>query len=244
MTRALGFFAHNPTPPVKSHRSKQPRPSSAALRRAGLTDLRVSPETPPRQAAGASVSLTARPSTPDPSQIDSRPSAFYDGGMLTSTSAPSSSSPLRRWLPLACLGSLTSCGMIPHEEHDWRAEPHHLSVLMAGTFEEEEEAPSIGIDYEYRTSEFLGLGAVAEYAFEDIDATTFLAVADLHFTDQMILQTGPGVEFIGDETEAVFRIGCLHEWVVGAWTVSPQLHYDITSGENAVIFGIAFGVAF
>ena len=128
--------------------------------------------------------------------------------------------------------------------HDWRAEPQHFSVLIASTVEDEETAPSLGLDYEYRVSEFLGVGGVLEYAFEDIDAVTLLAVADLHITPQFIVQTGPGIEWLDDEEEFVFRIGVLYEWESGGYTVSPQLHYDATSGEDAVVMGVAFGFGF
>lgn len=128
---------------------------------------------------------------------------------------------------------------------EWEDEPHHVSVLLAGTAEEQESAPSIGLDYEYRASDVLGIGLVAEYAFEDIDATTLLAVADIHFTKELAIQTGPGVEFIESDEVFVYRIGVLYEMELrGGYTVSPQLHYDMTSGENALVFGLAFGVGF
>lgn len=70
-------------------------------------------------------------------------------------------------------------------------------------------------------------------------------MADLHATPQFVVQTGPGIEWIGGEEEAVLRLGCLHEWVVyDGWTVSPQIHYDWTSGEDTLIVGIAVGRGF
>ena len=136
------------------------------------------------------------------------------------------------------------------EEPHWHSHPHHISLLVAGTDDDEETAFTLGVDYEYRVSEFLGVGAVLEHAFEDIDATTLLAVADLHFWRGLIVQTGPGVERIdgdngdSDETELIYRLGTLYEFEVGPYTVSPQIHYDFSSGEDAVIFGLAFGFAF
>jgi hypothetical protein len=62
------------------------------------------------------------------------------------------------------------------EEHP----PHHLSVIVAGTADGEEEAFTLELDYEYRLNEWIGLGAIAEYAFEDLDAWSLLAVADIH----------------------------------------------------------------
>lgn len=147
----------------------------------------------------------------------------------------------------ALLATTTGCAAIPVEEGlDHREHPHHLSVLTAETFETtaDEESVSIGVDYEYRSSDFLGIGAVYEEAFGEIDATTLLAVADLHFGEHFAIQTGPGVEFIDDEEEFVVRIGALYELEYGRWTISPQLHYDLTTGEDSIVAGVAFGVGF
>ncbi|MFT7670524.1 MAG: hypothetical protein ACI8X5_003233 [Planctomycetota bacterium] len=144
-----------------------------------------------------------------------------------------------------CVLLMSSCAGMQHEEaHDWQEMPHHLSLLVASTIEEDESAPSLGVDYEFRRSEFLGLGVVLERALEEIDATTVLGVADLHITNQFIVQTGPGIEFVGGEEELVYRTGVLYEFEFGGYTVSPQLHYDWTSGEDAVIIGLAFGIGF
>ena len=149
---------------------------------------------------------------------------------------------------LAALATLLlpACASFDVEgNHDWVEQPHHISILGSGTFEEEESAPSVGIDYEYRASELLGIGAVAETAFGEIDVTTVLAVADLHITNHFIVQTGPGVDFVrGEREEIVYRIGVLYEWEQDGYTISPQLHYDWTSGEDAIILGVAFGVGF
>ena len=128
--------------------------------------------------------------------------------------------------------------------HDWRAEPHHLSILGGSTIDDETSAFTLGLDYEYRRSDLLGLGAVVEHAFTSIDATTLLAVTDVHFTPHCILQTGPGIEFIDDVEEFVYRIGVLYEWEVRGYTLSPQLHYDASTGEDAVILALAVGFGF
>lgn len=129
--------------------------------------------------------------------------------------------------------------------------PHHLSVVIGGTSvpSANETEFTIGVDYEYRISELLGLGAVVEYAAGDIDATTILAVADIHLWRGLALQIGPGFEIAdegGDtETLAIGRFGALYEFQVGnRFTISPQVHYDISSGQDAVVFGIALGRAF
>ncbi|MEL6258644.1 MAG: hypothetical protein AAFQ67_06290 [Pseudomonadota bacterium] len=130
--------------------------------------------------------------------------------------------------------------------HHDEERPHHASLLVAGTTipSEDETAFTIGGDYEYRLNTLLGVGAVAEHAFGEIDATTLLAVADIHVWRGLAVQVGPGVEIIDGDIHAAGRIGALYELEIGEGvTLAPQLHYDI-SEENGVVFGVAFGRAF
>ena len=129
-----------------------------------------------------------------------------------------------------------------HETH-----PHHLSLLSAGTYVdgEDETAITFGIDYEYRVSELIGLGVVAERALGELDATTVLAVADIHLWKGLAIQVGPGVEFAEGEEFLIGRLGALYEFEIGnKFTVSPQAHYDASEGKDAIVFGIAVGRAF
>ena len=132
-------------------------------------------------------------------------------------------------------------------EYD-EGEPHHFSIVTVGTHivegGEDDTAFTIGGDYEYRVSRLLGLGVVVEHAFGEIDATTLLAVADIHVWRGFAFQVGPGVEFADSESHAVGRIGALYEFKLeGDYTIAPQVHYDI-SKEDALVFGFAFGKAF
>lgn len=124
--------------------------------------------------------------------------------------------------------------------------PHHVSILLAGTRVRAEDHTgfTIGGDYEYRVNRRLGVGGVVEHAFGEVDATTVLAVADIHLWRGLAAQIGPGVEFLDDRAEAVGRIGALYEIDLGdRFTISPQLHYDITA-EDSIVFGMAFGRSF
>lgn len=130
---------------------------------------------------------------------------------------------------------------IDHEKH-----PHHFSVLLANTdMDEHGNGFTLGLDYEYRVSDTLGLGAVVEYAASDLEAWTALAVADIHITPQMIMQVGPGFERTPHHRLFVARIGALYEFEFDGWTLSPQLHFDYhDGGDNAVVYGLAFGKSF
>lgn len=125
--------------------------------------------------------------------------------------------------------------------------PHHLSLVVAATDirGEDETAFTLGIDYEYRISELLGVGFVVEHAFGEVDSTTLIAAADIHVWPGFAIQVGPGIEFAEGEEFLMGRIGTVYEFELGnGFTLAPQVHYDFSEGEDAFVFGAAFGRAF
>lgn len=139
------------------------------------------------------------------------------------------------------------------EQSEFSSEPeyaihgrHHLSVLLADThLSDEGNNFTIGLDYEYRVNELLGVGTVIERAYGELDATTLLAVADIHFQNGLIMQVGPGFERKDDDNVFVSRIGVLYEFEVKNYTLSPQLHWDYHEDEaNAIVAGLALGFSF
>ena len=149
------------------------------------------------------------------------------------------------FIALACATSAAALAK-DNAHHYWQSSPHHLSALTGTTYTDEHgHAFTFGIDYEYRINDFLGVGVVAEYAFEDLDAYTYLLVADLHITPNFIAQVGPGIEFHGGDKIEVGRLGLLYEFEIGDFTLSPQLHYDYHHNhDDAVVAGVAFGFSF
>ena len=153
------------------------------------------------------------------------------------------------WLTSALfsLGSYAQSDL--HQEipqaHGFHA-PHHLSVFIGDThIDGEGNNATIGLDYEHRLNTLLGIGTVLERAAGEIDAFTALLVTDIHFDNGLIMQMGPGYESGENEDVFVGRIGALYEFEFGAFTFSPQLHWDYhAEGENAIVAGIALGFSF
>ncbi|MEM1091243.1 MAG: hypothetical protein AAGI67_12740 [Pseudomonadota bacterium] len=134
-----------------------------------------------------------------------------------------------------------------HVPHYVEYGPHHLSLFTGVTdISGKDTAFTLGLDYEYRLNDRLGIGTVVEEAFGEIDATTILAVADIHLGHgALIMQVGPGVEILDDKELFVARVGMLYEFERGAYTISPQLHYDYhDGGKDALVLGLAFGMSF
>ena len=128
---------------------------------------------------------------------------------------------------------------------------HHLAFLVLGTHEYEGNvtAATLGVDYEYRFSRLFGAGFVAEHALEDLSETTILAVADLHVWRAFVIQVGPGVAIVSEHdeptrTEFAFRAGVIYEIEVGRLSITPQVHYDYTTGKDGIVFGSGIGWRF
>ncbi len=139
------------------------------------------------------------------------------------------------------------------EESEGAEERYHLLTFLAlGTYEYEFEGVTVatlGVDYEWRFSPLLGVGFVAEHALEDINETTVLAVADVHVWRSFVIQIGPGAAIVTEpeepvRTEFAFRVGLIYEIELGRLAITPQLHYDYTTGKDAVVFGSGIGWRF
>lgn len=150
-------------------------------------------------------------------------------------------------IALEAASPIASANNEQHGAIDHKAHPHHLSVIVGNTdLDNEGSGFTLGIDYEYRVNDVLGLGVVAEYARGDLEAWTYLLVADIHITNQWILQIGPGTEYTDKHDLFVARFGTLYEFEFeGGWTLAPQIHYDYhDGGDDAIVYGVALGMAF
>ena len=134
----------------------------------------------------------------------------------------------------------------PTSSHHKGEHRHHLSFLIGGTsvLQASHTGFTYGIDYEYVLTSRLGVGLIVERAEGDVDATSLFAVADIHVTDALVVQVGPGIEFEGGEEIAVGRFGAYYEFDAGPITISPTVSYDVSEKDDAIIFGILIGRKF
>ena len=146
------------------------------------------------------------------------------------------------------LPCLSAHGETPREEAHGEKHhgPHHLSILSAGTHVRGHgDYATLGIDYEYRISSSYGIGVVLERAFDGLDATTGLAVANFHLNDRWVMQLGSGYERSHSEYIFAARVGMLYAFEFEGFTLTPQLHWNyLDAHDNAVVAGIALGFSF
>ncbi|NKB35345.1 MAG: hypothetical protein GKR91_19780 [Pseudomonadales bacterium] len=123
---------------------------------------------------------------------------------------------------------------------------HHFSVLSGETsVRGHGDYATLGIDYEYRLNQRYGIGFVIEHAFDDLEATTALAVANWHVYRGWVVQFGSGFEHYHDENIFTARTGVRYDFELSGFTLSPQVHWNYHEDHhNAVVAGIAIGFSF
>ena len=159
-------------------------------------------------------------------------------------------------LAVFCLAVVTAPSSVSAEEEEGVDQQNVLSLILGGTSDDDENAFTVGLDFEHRIHPLLGVGAVVEYATDDIDSLSLIGVLDIHLWKGLAIQTGPGVEFVGEEEEEagettstnqrefVYRVGLVYEFEIGKLLVTPQIHYDYSSGDDAVVYATALGFKF
>jgi len=167
---------------------------------------------------------------------------------------------MRSWLcgiPLV-MGVLLG-GFAAHageQEHgDGLGHRHHASLFMGNTYstEKSDNALSIGFDYEYRITKWVGTGVMYDYTSGNINAHVAAVPLFIHPVENVRVYIGPGLEskkheehgHTSDAEEFLVRIGVMYDWhVMERYSITPTFEVDFVDGEQSYIFGVGFGVLF
>lgn len=120
-----------------------------------------------------------------------------------------------------------------------------LAVFLGATSNKDATVFAIGLDYQYRITKLIGVGAVADYASGSIESfligpALFLHAWHFEFT------IAPTVEFSGGDTAFPFRFGAAYEFELPKGvSISPAVFFDTErNDESALVYGLAFGFEF
>jgi hypothetical protein len=129
-------------------------------------------------------------------------------------------------------------------EHKSQHQPHHvLGVFIGDTTESRREGLTLGLEYEYRVSQRLGLGATIEHVAGDFDADVYVLPIALH-NGPWKVYAGPGLER-GEEGDApLLRLGAEYGFHMGKFEISPQLDVDFVEDETLFVIGVVFAYLF
>ncbi len=146
-------------------------------------------------------------------------------------------------LPLASVANEPSLGDAHGKEHTYH--PNVIGVFAGVTSESRrEEAFTLGIEYERRLSERIGVGAVVERATGDLDFWVYAVGIALHEGPWRFF-AGPGIEDSDAHgNEFLFRVGVEYGWHVGSVEIAPQVDLDFVDGETELVVGLVIARGF
>ena len=123
---------------------------------------------------------------------------------------------------------------------------HLPGIFIGATHAQDESEFTYGIEYEYKLSDQLGLGALYEKTpdahYED-GVSIKLAQLFYHPNQNIRLGIGIGKEKIHGShsyTKDLYRTGVSYEIFVGDFVVAPTVAVDFIDGEKAYVLGVAF----
>lgn len=124
---------------------------------------------------------------------------------------------------------------------------NELALFLGGTHTSEDDAFSVGLDYEYRVNRLFGIGGVVEYTGADFRDWIVGLPLCLHPWRELKVFLAPGVDFDRPDGETYFllRVGTEYGFAIGnGFEIAPALNVDFTSEETALVYGLSFARKF
>lgn len=139
-----------------------------------------------------------------------------------------------------------------HPEQGSHSSKHHIALFNGATtnFSHNSTSYTIGIDYEYRLSELVGLGLLVEYIAAKPEELLTGVIVFAHPYKGFKFLAAPLVIFSGEhheigheankETNFAFRIGAGYDFHFGKLSVGPSVNLDLGKTES-LNYGISVG---
>ncbi len=127
-----------------------------------------------------------------------------------------------------------------------QAHKHHVSLFLGNTHDyHSEDAFTVGVEYELRVHEFLGLAALIDHAAGDVDSTVAGAGIMVHpCGDLRLLAAGANDHHAGDD-EFIVRLGAMYDFWVDGWSITPSINVDLLEdNEENWVYGVGIGRGF
>lgn len=106
--------------------------------------------------------------------------------------------------------------------------------------ERRERALTLGIDYERRITEVIGVGFGLERALGDLEFTVLTLGLAIHI-DKWKLLVAPGVEIDDFEKEhELIRLGIEYTFEMSGYELAPKFMVDFVEGDTVLIGGVSF----
>jgi hypothetical protein len=121
---------------------------------------------------------------------------------------------------------------------------NHLALFLGNTHFEGENGTSIGLDYERRLNQHIGIGGVMEYAGGEFSSWLFGIPLFIHPCKDVVLVVAPGIINEDNHNDSLLRLGVSYLFEVGHYAIGPQFNLDLIDGEEVKVYGISIGRGF
>jgi uncharacterized protein involved in copper resistance len=89
------------------------------------------------------------------------------------------------------------------------------------------------------------VGGAYEYAAGDFDKWSISVPLFIHPYKGWRFELAPGVEHKKSKDEFLLRIGAAYEFMLSdRWMLIPEIAVDVVDGDEAIVYGLAFGFGF
>jgi hypothetical protein len=127
---------------------------------------------------------------------------------------------------------------VHHENH------YHLSAFAGFTTDYKgKNGYKIGIEYEYRLSDYVGIGGAFDFTGADFEIFALSVGADFYpFKFPLLPGIMVGAKYAHSEWKPFIRAMLLYDFHIGSFSLGPMIMYDFFSGEKDIMsYGITVG---
>ncbi len=132
---------------------------------------------------------------------------------------------------------------VAEEEHESEHKKNVIAGFLGLTHERRENGLALGVEYERKISESVGVGMLAEYTFGDFDFWV-VAVPVYFGMDRWRFGIAPGLEGTRGDTEALARLIVAYEFEGANKHYAPTFAVDFVDGEQVYVLGVTIGFEF
>ena len=134
--------------------------------------------------------------------------------------------------------------MSQSDEHTSSVGHHHLSSFAGFTTNYKgKQGYKLGIEYEYRLTELIGLGGTFDFTGNDFEIFAFSAGTTFYpFSFPLIPGIGAGAKRYEGKWDPFARLLLAYDFHLNKITLSPVLMYDLFPNQKDIMsYGIAVG---
>jgi hypothetical protein len=117
---------------------------------------------------------------------------------------------------------------------------HAVAVFLGDTYDDGDHGFTLGLDYEYRLSRWLGLGGMVDFVGSGDREYVVGVPLFLHATKRLTFELAAGMERAGGSSNALVRIGALYGIPLGPVDLVPTFIVDFVDSDAVYVFGVAF----